>query len=55
MIKTTENEQDLKRLFDFLANVFYEDALKYNEHYYVMSDRFEEMKTQYNLEKDMLM
>ncbi len=55
MIKTVENEQDLKRLFDFLAKIFYKDALKYKEHYYVMGDCFEEMKTQYNLLKDMLM
>ena len=55
MIKTVENEQDLKRLFDFLAKIFYEDAVKYKEHYYVMGERFEEMKTQYNLAKDMLM
>lgn len=54
-IKTIKDEKELKELFDFLSRTFYDDAKKYNEHYYTMSERFEEMKKQLEVDKDLLM
>ena len=54
-INTVENEKDLKRLFNFLSKTFYADAKKNGEHYYTMYERYNEMKKQFLIDKDMLM
>ena len=55
IIKTVETLKDLKRLFDFLTEVFYDEAVEYNEHYFTMSERYEEMKVQFEVDKNLLM
>ena len=54
-IKTVETLEDLKRLFNFLSEVFYDEAVEYNEHYFTMSERYKEMKVQFEVEKNLLM
>ena len=54
-IKVVETKEDLKRLFNFLSEVFYDEAKEYNEHYFTMSERYEEMKQQFDTCKDLLM
>lgn len=54
-IKTIKDEKKLKKLFDFLSKTFYDDAKKHNEHYYPMTERFEEMKKQLGVDNDLLM
>ena len=54
-IKTVKSTDELKRLFDFLSITFYEDAAEYGEHYFAMSERYEEMKKQFEADKDFLM
>jgi GNAT superfamily N-acetyltransferase len=57
MYKVTiiKNKKELKELFDFLSRVFYEESIEYNEHYFTMSERYEEMLKQYEVDKNMLM
>ena len=43
-IKKKKKKNELKRLFNFLSEVFYNDAIEHNEHYYTMYERYEEMK-----------
>ena len=54
-ISTVKDEKCLKEVFNFLSSLFYEDALENNEHYYTMSDRSEEMKRTFEIDKDFLM
>lgn len=54
-IKLVETKEELKRLFNFLSEVFYDEAKEYNEHYFTMSERYEEMKQQFEICKDLLM
>ena len=54
-IKTVENEQDLKKVFNFLSELFYDEAKEYNEHYYTMSERYIEMVHQLKKDKDLLL
>lgn len=54
-ISTVKDEKCLKEVFNFLSSLFYEDALENNEHYYTMSDRLEEMKRTFEIDKDFLM
>jgi len=54
-ICTIKTKKELKELFNFISRIFYEDSIEYNEHYFTMSERYEEMLKQYNIDKDMLM
>ena len=54
-IKTVKSEKELKDLFNVLSEIFYDDAVENDEHYYTMSERYEEMKEQYKKNKDFLM
>jgi GNAT superfamily N-acetyltransferase len=54
-IKNVNSKKDLKKLFNFLSEVLYYDAIEYKEHYFPMSERYDEMKKQYEIDKDMLM
>ena len=54
-IKTIKTIEELKELFNFLSETLYNDAQENNEHYYNMGDRYEEMKEQFNLDKEFLM
>lgn len=54
-IKTVQNEKELKKVFDFLSNLFYDDAIEYNEHYHSMGERFSEMKEQLQKDKEFLL
>lgn len=54
-IKTVVDDKELKKVFDFIAKVFYEDARKYNEHYYTMGERFLEMQKQLEIDNAFLM
>ncbi len=54
-IKTINNEKELKKTFNFISSLFYEDAVKYNEHYYTMTDRYDEMKKMLEINNDFLM
>lgn len=54
-IKTVNTELELKKVFNFLAETFYDDAIENNEHYYTMSERFDEMKNQFKVDKNMIM
>lgn len=54
-IKIVKTKDELKELFLFLSETFYKDAIKHNEYYYKMGDRFVEMNDQFNREKDFLM
>ena len=54
-IKTVKSEQELKKLFNILSEIFYDDAVENKEHYYTMSERYEEMKLQFKNDKDFLM
>lgn len=53
-IKTVTNEKDLKRLFDFLAEVFYDEATLNKENYFIMAERFTEMKEQFKKDNKFL-
>ena len=54
-IQTIETKEELKELFNFLAETFYKDAKKHKEHYFTMSERFEEMSKQFDTDKSFLM
>ena len=54
-IKTVKSEKKLKQLFNILSEIFYDDAVENKEHYYTMSERYEEMKLQLKNDKDFLM
>lgn len=54
-IETVKNEEELKKVFNFLAEVFYDDAKQHNEHYFTMTERLEEMKKQLNIDNELLM
>ncbi len=54
-IKTINNKIELKKLFDFLSKIFYENALEHNEHYFNMSERFTEMLEQLKKDKELLL
>ena len=54
-IKTVKSEKELKKLFNILSEIFYDDAIENKEHYYTMSERYEEMKLQFKNDKNFLM
>lgn len=54
-IKTVKNKSELKKVFDFISKVFYDDAIKFNEHYFTMGERFSEMQKQFEIDPDLLM
>lgn len=54
-IKTINTKEELKKIFNFLSQIFYEDAKEYNEHYFTMSERYEEMKKQFYQDNELLM
>lgn len=54
-INIVKTKEKLKELFNFFSNTFYEEAIENNEHYFTMSERFEEMKQQFEQDKDFLM
>lgn len=54
-IKTVKSEKKLKKLFNILSEIFYDDAIENEEHYYTMSERYEEMKLQFKNDKNFLM
>src|SRR5574344_63457 len=54
-IYTIENEKELKELFNFLSRTFYDDSVEYKEHYFTMSERYDEIKKQYLVNKKFLM
>lgn len=54
-IKVVKNEQELKELFYFIARTFYLDAIQNNERYYILQERYNEMKEQFNIDNNMLM
>ncbi len=53
-IKSVDSEEKLKEIFNFLAKIFYDESLEYNERYYAMFERYAEMKEQYNKDKEMI-
>ncbi len=54
-IKTVKTKRVLKDVFDFLAKIFYEDAIEHKEHYFTMSDRYNEMLKQFESDNDLLL
>lgn len=54
-IKTVVDGDDLKRLFNFLTETFYDDAIENKEPYFIMSERFVEMKKQFKIDNNFLM
>lgn len=54
-IKTISDLTKLKNVFYFISKTFYEDALKYNEHYFTMSERFLEMEEQLKNDNELLL
>lgn len=50
-----QNKNELKKVFDFLSKTFYEDAKLNDEHYFIMSERFIEMKKQFDIDNEFLM
>lgn len=54
-IKTITNEKELIDLFNFLSETFYDDAKAHHEHYYPMTERLEEMKTQLNKDNELIL
>ena len=54
-IKKVKSIKELKKVFCFLSLLFYDEACKYNEHYYTMGERFEEIKTTFETDNDFLM
>lgn len=43
-IRTVKSEKKLKKLFNVLSEIFYDDAVENKEYYYTMSERYEKMK-----------
>lgn len=54
-IQTVQNKNELKKVFNFLSKTFYEDAKVNDEHYFIMSERFIEMKKQFDIDNEFLM
>ena len=54
-IKTIDNKEKLKEVFDFLSRTFYEEAIIYNEHYNIMLERYAEMKEQFEKDNTLLL
>ena len=54
-IRTVKSEKKLKKLFNVLSEIFYDNAVENKEHYYTMSERYEKMKLQFKNDKDFLM
>lgn len=54
-IKNIENEQFLRKAFNFLLELFYDEALEYGEYYYTMTEWFAEMKEQLNKNNKLLL
>ena len=54
-IKTIKNERELKKVFKFLSELFYDEAKEHNEHYYTMSERYVEMLGQLEKDKELLL
>ena len=53
-IKVVKNQQELKSLFNFFASTFYDDAIEFNEHYYTMGERYEEMLKQFEIDNNFI-
>ncbi len=54
-IITVKTIEELKEVFNFISKVFYDDAKENNEFYYTMSERYEEMKKEFEVDNDFLM
>lgn len=54
-IKTVKTKEELKKVFDFISKVFYDDAEAHNEHYFTMSERLTEMQKQLEVDNELLM
>ena len=54
-VEIVNSKEDLKEVFNFLSETFYKDAKKHKEHYFTMSERFEEMNKQFDTDKSFLM
>ena len=55
LIKRIETEDKLKEVFRFFSKVFYEESKEYNEHYYLMGDRYTEMLETFKSHKEFLL
>lgn len=53
-IKVIKTLDELNKVFKFLSKVFYNDAKEYNEHYYTMQERYDEMNTQFKNDNELL-
>ncbi len=54
-IKTINTLSELKKVFNFISLVFYNDACENNEHYYTMGERYDEMRKMLEKGKEFLM
>lgn len=54
-IKTINTKVKLKEVFNFISSLFYEESLEYNEPYFIMIDRYNEMLEQFTKDKNLLL
>lgn len=54
-IKTIKNKDEVIKVFRFLSKLFYEEAKEYKEHYFTMSERYQEMVMQFKKDKELLL
>ena len=54
-VRTIESEVKLKEAFNFMSKIFYDEAIEFNEKYYTMSERFNEMSEQFKKDKYLLL
>lgn len=55
IIKEIKTQEKLKEVFDFLSQVFWQDAEEYNEHYYPMYERYNEIVNQFHKDNELLL
>lgn len=54
-IKTIETESKLKEVFNFMSKLFYDEAKEYNEHYFTMTERYNEMLEQFKKANELML
>lgn len=54
-IKTVHSKEKLKELFDFFSKIFFEESKKNDEKYSQMTERYNEMETQFETDPELLL
>lgn len=54
-IKQVDSIEKLKEVFEFLSELFFDESVEFGEYYHQMSERYEEMLTQFENDNSLLL